>query len=140
MSFSELTGGRASGAGVAREVLLDHIRRQQQNGTTGDTQTAFPAVVMLEKQSKTSIRKLVATASVVLSAAFAVAACGGDDDGKGSGTRADLPQGSESVDLDPADSTTRVDNPYRPMAPGSRRVYRDTDSDGTVAVPASSMG
>jgi hypothetical protein len=79
----------------------------------------------------TSIRKPMATALVVLSAAFAVAACGADDDGKGNGT-GDLPQGSEPVDLDPADFTTRIDNPYRPMAPGSRRIYRATDTDGTV--------
>jgi hypothetical protein len=87
---------------------------------------------MPERRSETSIRKPVATALVVFSAAFAVTACGGDDDGKRSGTRA-LPQGSEKVDLDPADFTTRIDNPYRPMAPGTRRVYRGTDTDGTVS-------
>ena len=31
----------------------------------------------------------------------------------------DLPQGSETVDLDPADFTTEIDNPYWPMTPGS---------------------
>jgi hypothetical protein len=78
-------------------------------------------------------RKLpIATAVVVLLAAVAVAACGGDEDGNASGTRADLPQGSEPVDLNPADFTTRIDNHYRPMTPGSRRAYRATDSDGTV--------
>ena len=30
----------------------------------------------------------------------------------------------------PADFTTRIDNPYWPMKPGSRWVYRETDSDG----------
>ena len=74
----------------------------------------------------------MATALVALLAAFTIGACGGDDDGKGSGSRADLPQGSEPVDLDPADFTTRIDNPYRPMPVGSRRVYRSTDSEGTV--------
>lgn len=34
--------------------------------------------------------------------------------------------------MDPADFTARINNPYRPMAPGSRRVYRNTDTDGTV--------
>jgi hypothetical protein len=87
---------------------------------------------MCERKSDLSMRKPIATALVVLSAAVALAACGGDDDGKASGTGADLPQGSEPVDLDPADFTTEIDNPYRPMPPGSRRVYRDTDSDGTV--------
>jgi len=36
-----------------------------------------------------------------------------------------LPQGSETVTLDPADFTTRIDNPYWPMAPGSRWIYRE---------------
>ena len=59
-----------------------------------------------------------------LAVALALVACGGDGDG------ADLPQGSEPVDLDPADFTTEIDNPYWPMAPGSRWVYSETDEDG----------
>ena len=42
-----------------------------------------------------------------------------------------LPRGGEPVDLDPADFTTKIDNPYWPMKPGSRWVYRETDPDGT---------
>ena len=30
----------------------------------------------------------------------------------------------------PADFTTRIDNPWWPMRPGSRWVYRETDSEG----------
>jgi hypothetical protein len=60
----------------------------------------------------------------------ALAGCGGTDGGKKQST--DLPHGSEPVHLDPADFTTRIDNPYRPMSPGSRTVYRSTDSEGTV--------
>jgi hypothetical protein len=41
-----------------------------------------------------------------------------------------LPRGSEPVTLDPADFTTRIDNPYWPMRPGSRWVYRETDQEG----------
>jgi hypothetical protein len=41
-----------------------------------------------------------------------------------------LPQGGETVRLDPADFTTRIDNPYWPMRPGSRWVYRETDLEG----------
>ena len=48
--------------------------------------------------------------------------------GTGSGSQADLPQGSEPVKLDPADFSTRIDNPYWPMAPGDKWVYRETDS------------
>jgi hypothetical protein len=38
-----------------------------------------------------------------------------------------LPQGSEPVNLDPAEFTTRIDNPYFPLVPGDRYVYRETD-------------
>ena len=41
-----------------------------------------------------------------------------------------LPHGSEPANLDPADFTTRIDNPYWPMRPGSRWVYRETDAEG----------
>jgi hypothetical protein len=41
-----------------------------------------------------------------------------------------LPQGSEHVELDPAEFTTEIDNPYWPMTVGSRWVYRETDSEG----------
>jgi len=36
------------------------------------------------------------------------------------------------VKLDPADFTTKIDNPYWPMKPGNRWVYRETDPEGTV--------
>jgi hypothetical protein len=76
------------------------------------------------------IGRQIAATLVVPVAALAVAACGrDDDDGADSGRR--LPQGSEKVDLNPADFTTRIDNPYWPMKPGSRWVYRETDSEGT---------
>jgi hypothetical protein len=42
----------------------------------------------------------------------------------------ETPQGGEPVHLDPAAFTTKIDNPYWPMAPGSRWVYRETDSEG----------
>jgi hypothetical protein len=38
-----------------------------------------------------------------------------------------LPRGSEPVKLDPADFSTRIDNPRWPMRVGSRWVYRVTD-------------
>ncbi len=43
---------------------------------------------------------------------------------------ATLPQGSEPVTLDPARFTTRIDNPYWPMRPGSRWVYSETSRTG----------
>jgi hypothetical protein len=42
-----------------------------------------------------------------------------------------LPRGGEPVNLNPAEFTTRIDNPYWPMRKGSRWVYRETDSEGT---------
>ena len=47
-----------------------------------------------------------------------------------SASTARLPQGSEPVRLDPARFTTKIDNPYWPMKPGSRWVYRETDAKG----------
>ncbi|MBI5103851.1 MAG: hypothetical protein HZB46_02470 [Solirubrobacterales bacterium] len=44
---------------------------------------------------------------------------------------APLPQGSEPVQLDPADFTSAITNPYWPMPPGRRWVSRETSPDGT---------
>jgi len=41
-----------------------------------------------------------------------------------------LPRGGTPVRLDPARFTAEIDNPYWPMAPGSRWVYRETDAEG----------
>jgi len=46
-----------------------------------------------------------------------------------SGT-SDLPQGNDPVELDPADFTTHIDNPYWPMVPGTRWTYREIDEEG----------
>jgi hypothetical protein len=62
------------------------------------------------------------TAGVALTAAAAAAGTGQDDR---------LPQGAEPVALDPREFTTRVDNPWWPMRPGARWVYRETEPDGT---------
>jgi hypothetical protein len=43
---------------------------------------------------------------------------------------AGLPQGSERVELDPAEFTTTIDNAYWPMTPGTRWVYRETGNEG----------
>src|SRR5829696_6154240 len=48
----------------------------------------------------------------------------------GSGTQVDLPKGSEPVDLDPKNFTTRIDNLYWPMDPGTRWTYREIDEEG----------
>ncbi len=78
--------------------------------------------------------------ALALAALLLPAACGGGEEPAGqratsSGTTEEaapppLPQGSEPVDLDPADFVAGIDNPYWPMAPGSRWVYRETDGEG----------
>jgi hypothetical protein len=60
-----------------------------------------------------------------LAAALGTAACGSDDNGGSTKAGSDLPQGSEKVEIDPADFTTEIDNPYWPMKPGSKWVYRE---------------
>jgi hypothetical protein len=42
------------------------------------------------------------------------------------------PKGGEPVTLDPAQFTTRIDNRWWPMTPGSRWVYRETDGQGAT--------
>jgi hypothetical protein len=55
------------------------------------------------------------------------AGCGGDE-------RTSLPVGAERVELDPGDFTTEIDNPYWPMRPGSRWIYREGDQRVVVTV------
>jgi hypothetical protein len=45
-----------------------------------------------------------------------------------------LPRGAESVKIDPADFTTRIDNPYLPLAPGSKWIYREGEQRVVVTV------
>jgi hypothetical protein len=46
----------------------------------------------------------------------------------------ELPQGGEPVDLDPADFTNEIDNPYWPMKPGTKWVYRGTEGGEPVRI------
>lgn len=74
---------------------------------------------------------IVAIAGCCVAAGSAVAGCGGDDNAKAHGSSdRGLPQSSEPSKLDPADFTTKIDNPYWPMRPGSRWVYRETNTKG----------
>jgi len=82
----------------------------------------------------------VTALGVAAALAIGVAACGGDDTptvtqatptASSSLAGSNLPQGSEPVKLDPADFTTKIDNPYWPMSPGSKWVYSETDTQGT---------
>jgi hypothetical protein len=57
-------------------------------------------------------------AAALVAAAFPASAAAG------------LPRGDDHVVLDPADFTTRIANPWFPMRPGARWVYRETDASG----------
>jgi hypothetical protein len=58
-----------------------------------------------------------------VTAVLFLAACGGSNSGSPS-----LPQGSKPFELHPADFTTQIDNPYWPMVPGSRWVFREAEN------------
>jgi hypothetical protein len=76
---------------------------------------------------------LVLVLAAILASAVACASTGrdqGDETARDTFAGATLPQGSEPVDLDPADFRSEIDNPYWPMSPGSRWVYRETDAEG----------
>jgi hypothetical protein len=75
-------------------------------------------------------RKLTGTAIAVTSAVLA-AGCGSAERAAAPAqTPAPLPQGSEPVTIDPAAFTTDIDNPYLPLRPGNRWVYRESNPEG----------
>jgi len=80
----------------------------------------------------TAKRILGTAAALALGAAAGFAGSQGPQAaGAGQSGTGGLPQGSEPVNLDPADFTTRIDNPYWPMRVGTRWIYRETAPDGT---------
>jgi hypothetical protein len=90
----------------------------------------------------TGSTKRIAATLVAGAAALGVAACGQQTGGDATAAQASgsseanaggpgFPQGGEAVELDPAEFTIKIDNPYWPMSPGSRWVYRETDTAGT---------
>jgi hypothetical protein len=84
----------------------------------------------------------VGFATLLVSIAL-LSACGSDN-GSGETTASasgDLPEGSEPVELEPADLTADITNRYWPMDPGTRWTYREIDEEGKeleVAVTATS--
>jgi hypothetical protein len=76
----------------------------------------------------TRLALATAVAAALVAGGVAIAGSSGELDDRDCNDP--LPRGSEPVELDPADFSTRIDNPYWPMAPGSRWVYRETGSEG----------
>jgi hypothetical protein len=67
--------------------------------------------------------------AAVGAALLALAGCGGQADGNAQPET--LPSGSAPYDLDPASLSSRIDNRFWPMRPGTRWTYQELDEDGT---------
>jgi hypothetical protein len=88
-----------------------------------------PTVASVRARASGRVALALVAAAVVSAVASAVVVAGcGESSASGRPTPPGrLPLRNETVRLDPANFTTRIDNPYLPMAPGSRWVYRDTE-------------
>ncbi len=75
-------------------------------------------------------RRTARAATVVISVAVTIALLLVAGGSAGASGGSDLPRGAEPVELDPADFTTEIDNPYWPMTPGTRWTYREVDEEG----------
>lgn len=71
--------------------------------------------------------RTISAALATLFIAVTLTACGSASDDDGAFVP---PVGGESVDLNPAEFTTEIDNPYWPMRPGNRWVYREPNERG----------
>ena len=84
------------------------------------------------------MRRCVFALTALALVALPLAACndgGGDKtaapaEAPAGGAASALPQGSEPIELDPADFVDEIDNPFWPMTPGNRWVYIETDAEG----------
>jgi hypothetical protein len=81
---------------------------------------------------------------------FALSGCGAEDpgttsteqpatEGASEGAGSDLPQSDEPVELDPADFTADITNPWFPLEPGTRWTYREDGEVVQVVVTATSV-
>ena len=121
-------GGRVTGTEVGDEESYYEVEVTRADGSQVDVQldkastSSAPRTTARTRTSRATAERV--RSLTPLAAALALCAgCGGDG---GSA----LPQGSEQVELDPADFTTEIDNPYWPMTPGTRWTYRELDEEG----------
>ena len=73
---------------------------------------------------------LTAAAAGLVAAALTAGAGGAGASTTARAATCIVPRGGERIDLVPSRFTTRIDNPWWPMRPGSRWVYRETDAGG----------
>jgi hypothetical protein len=79
------------------------------------------------------MRKTTMGAIAALGLAIAVTACGGGGNSARGAAATSLPQGGDAFPIDPGEFTTEIDNPFWPMKPGSRWVFRETDAEGSAS-------
>jgi len=73
------------------------------------------------------------TVALAAAGTLSLSACGGSSaESTDAGSSTDLPQGSATVELDPADFTVDVTNKYWPMKKGDRWVYEERDEKGVI--------
>jgi len=110
---------------------MPSLRRPLHLGPTF-IEASFAAPTLLREPREVRVRRSTILGLSVLVVALSAACGGGESTSTEPAARAELPRGSEPFTLDPADFTTEIDNPYWPMRPGSRWVYRETDAEGNV--------
>lgn len=77
----------------------------------------------------------ITAAALLLAGTTLAAACSDDktaEPGATAPTISDLPQGADPVELDPADFSADITNPYLPFTVGTRWTYREVEPDGAV--------
>jgi hypothetical protein len=101
----------------------------------------FREIYKREKAMMSSRRAVLSVATVLVAALIGNACTEtprrstSDRGGSASPTSvSELPQGPDPVDLDPADFTTEIDNPYFPLEPGTRLTYRETEDGEELEV------
>jgi hypothetical protein len=75
-------------------------------------------------------RTLPAIAALAVATLAAGCGSGGDSGGGSGGSSAKSTRPASSSGLDPANFTTKVDNPWFPLKPGTTWVYKGTDDEG----------
>src|SRR5918994_2313248 len=123
-----------SQAPLSRSLEPSVISMRPDHGRAQETETAMTFGKSRPGTKIAALLALVAVAAPVAALGAtdgSSAQTGGGERGSPASAPPQLPKGGERVDLKPADFTTRIDNPYWPMKPGSHWIYRETDTEGT---------